>query len=261
MRTLTARRALDAWEQGQRTDPQGRSLALLAAVLPEVEPQRLARLPLGQRDALLLRLRERTLGRLIKGLVKCPTCNTRLEFPFDLSTYDAAATLARRHAPVSFTASGFAIRFRLPDSEDLTAAGLAPDVETARGLLVARCVLAAEREGRPVPPWELPEELLEEIGRRMEELDPLSFLPLNVDCPRCSHQWTALLDVGALFWQEISVSAERLLQDVHTLAMAYGWGEAEILGMSEARRRFYLKQIPATAVAGPSAPAKGRPKP
>jgi len=260
MRTLSARRALDAWERGQRTEPQARSLALLSAVLPEIEPKRLSRLPLGQRDALLLRLRERTLGRVINGLLLCPKCNARLEFPFDLRTYDATAALAVRHGTHALTASGFELRFRLPDSEDLNAMSLAPDVDTARGLLVARCVLAAERAGAPVASWELPEEVLEELGRRMEELDPLSFLPLNLDCPRCSHQWMALLDVGALFWQEISVAAERLLRDVHTLATAYGWSEAEILAMSDARRRFYLTQIP-VAAAAPAGPPKGRPRP
>lgn len=259
MRTLTARRALDAWERGQRTEPQGRTLALLSAVLPEVEPQRLARLPLGQRDALLLRLRERTLGRVIKGLVLCPKCNSRLEFPFDLRTYDASASLARRHEPQAFSVGGYSVRFRLPNSEDLNAMALTPDVEIARGLLISRCVLAAEHEGRPVPPVALPEEVLEELGRRMEELDPLSFLPLNLDCPRCNHQWMALLDVGALFWQEISVAAERLLRDVHTLASAYGWSEGEILAMSDARRRFYLTQIPIAAA--PSGPPKGRQRP
>jgi hypothetical protein len=259
MRTLTARRALDAWERGQRTEPQGRTLALLSAVLPEVEPQRLARLPLGQRDALLLRLRERTLGRIVKGLVLCPKCNCRLEFPFDLRTYDATAALACRHGEQTLAAGGYEVRFRLPDSEDLNAMALAPEVEIARGLLISRCVLAAAKEGSPISPMALPEEVLEELGRRMEELDPLSFLPLHLDCPRCSHQWMALLDVGHLLWQEISVAAERLLRDVHTLASAYGWSEGEILAMSDARRRFYLTQIPVNAA--PAGPPKGRQRP
>jgi hypothetical protein len=33
----------------------------------------------------------------------------------------------------------------------------------------------------------------------------------------------------------------RLLREVHTLALAYGWREADILNMSARRRRFYLE--------------------
>ena len=95
--------------------------------------------------------------------------------------------------------------------------------------------------------------MLERLGAAMEELDPLAFLPLSIECARCKHQWLVLLDIGTLLWQEISVSAERLLQDVHTLALAYGWSETEILSMSDARRKnFYLQQIPKPA----AAPAK-----
>ncbi|HEY8021754.1 MAG TPA: phage baseplate protein [Thermoanaerobaculia bacterium] len=261
MRTLTTRRALEAWERGQRADPQGRALALLAAVLPDVAPERLTHLPLGQRDALLIRLRECTFGSQAKIFVQCPRCDARLEYPLDLRAYDAAGALARRPAPGPLSALGFEIRFRLPSGEDLVAMSRCPDVETARALLVSRCVLAAERAGRPVPPEELPEAVLELLGREMEELDPLAYLPLAIDCPRCAHQWLALLEAGAFLWQEISVSAERLLRDVHALALAYGWSETEILGMSDARRKFYLSQIPPSAAASPAAPGKARQRP
>jgi hypothetical protein len=44
-------------------------------------------------------------------------------------------------------------------------------------------------------------------------------------------------------WTEISVAAQRLLIDVHALARAYGWDQDDILGMSSARRRFYLEVV------------------
>ncbi len=261
MRILTARTALEAWEKGQRVDPQGRALALLSAVLPEVAPSRLPKLTLGQRDALLIRLRERTFGIVTKGFVQCPQCRSKLEFPLDLRNYDVAGTLRRRLEPSVFSYDGYEVRFRLPDSEDLAAVAFAPEVEGARGLLISRCVLGARRKGEAVSPWELPEAVLERLGQHMEGLDPLAYIPLNIDCPRCSHQWTVLFDIATLLWQEISVSAERLLREVHALAFAYGWGESEILAMSEARRKFYLAQIPAQAAAGNAGPPKGRPRP
>ncbi len=37
--------------------------------------------------------------------------------------------------------------------------------------------------------------------------------------------------------------AKRLLSEVHALASAYGWSEREILGLSVARREFYLGMV------------------
>jgi hypothetical protein len=247
MYPLTARRALDAWERGQRSDPQGRALALLSAVLPDVGREPLARLPVGQRDALLMRLRERTFGTQIKGFAQCPKCGVRLEFPLDLRAYDVAGSLEHRLTPQALTVDGYEVHFRVPDSVDLAFIAQFPDEETARLMLLGRCVLSAAKGGRPVAPQELPEPVIESIGRRMEELDPLSYLSLSIDCARCNHQWLVLLDIGTLLWQEVSRSAEQLLGDVHTLALSYGWSESEILAMSEARRRFYLEQIPQPA--------------
>lgn len=247
MRPLSAQRALEAWEEGQRSDPLERPLALLAAALPEHDSERLSRLPLGRRDALLMRLRERTFGRRIQGFARCPKCDARLEFPLDLGTYDTEAALATLPTEEEITAEGYSVRYRLPDSADLVAMARSPDVESARQLLTARCVLAAEKDGRPVPAAELPEEVLAALGAGMEALDPLAYLSLAIECARCGHEWLVLFDIGTILWQEIERSAEGLLDDVQALALAYGWSEAEILSMSDARRRFYLSKLPSTA--------------
>jgi hypothetical protein len=39
------------------------------------------------------------------------------------------------------------------------------------------------------------------------------------------------------------VRARRFLDEVHVLARAYGWAEAEILRLSEARRSAYLQRV------------------
>jgi hypothetical protein len=37
--------------------------------------------------------------------------------------------------------------------------------------------------------------------------------------------------------------AKAYLNEVHMLAWAYGWREADILAMSSARRQFYLERV------------------
>jgi hypothetical protein len=49
--------------------------------------------------------------------------------------------------------------------------------------------------------------------------------------------------VAALLWVEVEAGAIALVQDVHLLAAAYGWSEAEVLGLGPARRRAYLELV------------------
>lgn len=251
MRRLSSQRAIEAWEKGQGVDSQELPLALLSVALPDEDRARLARLTLGQRDALLMRLRERTFGREITGFAQCPKCAARLQFALDLAAYDVAGTLERRIGPQELEWEGWRVRFRLPESNDLLAASRCPDVDSARTVLLVRCVLAAEHDGRAVSPPALPDELVEHLGARMEEADPLAYLPLAIDCARCGHDWVVLFDAGRILWQEIASTAERLLYEVQALAMAYGWSESEILSMSAARRRFYMQRAPESEAPAP----------
>jgi len=244
MRTLDAQRALQAWERGQRRGVQGKALALLAAAVPELSWQQLAELPIGQRDALLCRLRQKTFGSEVYGSARCPRCQASLQFPVDLRNFDSAASLETPRAPEWLAAKGHKVLFRLPTSEDLAAvAEYCLDVGSAREMLIDRCVLQALHHGREVKPRELPEDLIERLGARMEELDPMAEQRLAIHCARCGHKWQVLLDIGHLMWNEIAAAAQRLLHEIHTLATAYGWTEEEVLKLSAVRRKFYILQI------------------
>jgi hypothetical protein len=87
------------------------------------------------------------------------------------------------------------------------------------------------------------EEQLNAVGERMAQADPLAEILLHFDCPACSHAFDLGLDLAAFLWSELEGRAKRLLRDVHTLASAYGWSEAEVLSLSPARREFYLGMV------------------
>jgi hypothetical protein len=131
------------------------------------------------------------------------------------------------------------LRFRLPDSRDLAAVAGCEDKATARSLLVQRCVSWANREGESVA--ELPAEVTTKLAQRMAERDPQAEVMLDLRCPTCDHAWQALFDIVSFFWTELAAQARRLLREIHTLARAYGWREADILSMSARRRQFYLE--------------------
>ena len=97
--------------------------------------------------------------------------------------------------------------------------------------------------GQPVPASTLPTGVVEAVEARMSKLDPQGETILELRCAACGHQWRAALDIGRFFWQELAAEARRLLREVHLLASAYGWGEAEILALTPARRDAYLAQV------------------
>ena len=66
---------------------------------------------------------------------------------------------------------------------------------------------------------------------------------LALQCVACGHAGEAQLDPGALLWDEIDARARVLLGEVHRLASAYGWSEAEILALGPARRASYIAMV------------------
>jgi hypothetical protein len=77
----------------------------------------------------------------------------------------------------------------------------------------------------------------------MAEADALGDVQLALTCPQCGHEWQAPFDIASFLWTEINAWAHRTLQDVHELARAYGWREADILALSPWRRQVYLEMI------------------
>jgi hypothetical protein len=240
MRPLSARGILRVWELGETQHPLDRALILLAAACPEQSWDELAALSIGERDVLLLALREQTMGLTLNGFSECPRCEERLEF--DTATDNLrVAELDSQQKARELATDGLVLRFRLPDSRDLAAVLGCRDAEAARSVLVQRCVLHASRDGAPVDCGQLPADVFDKLARRMAECDPQAEVLLDLRCPTCGHGWQALFDIATFFWAELAALARRVLSEVHTLARAYGWSEADILQMSGRRRRFYLE--------------------
>jgi hypothetical protein len=243
VRALSARDVLLVWEAGRERHPVDRALLLLAAALPRYTRDELAALSVGQRDALLLTLRERTLGETLRCFVRCPGCGGSMEFESrvsELRVMDPFAPVEREHA---LQADGFSLRFRLLDSRDLAQVAGLPEPALARRALLERCVVQARRDGEPVAPERLPEPVLARLSAALVERDPQSELEFTLACGGCGHGWTAALDPASFLWAELDGVAGRLLRDVHTLASAYGWREADIVAMSAARRNAYLEML------------------
>jgi hypothetical protein len=228
---LTASALIELWEHALPAAPIDRASVILTAAWPELSAQDVAALPIGARDRLLLTLRAAAFGPVLEGKADCPGCGGAIELMFDIAT-------ALEHpagAPaLSLDLDGRHIACRLPSSADVAAiveAGL--EGEAAERFLVERCLEEAGCDA-------LSDRLVAVLSEAMAVADPWSELILAADCPACRSPAELVLDPLTALWAEIEARAYAQMWAVARLATAFGWREADILAMSNLRRRSYL---------------------
>ena len=232
---LEATRALDLWERAQPLAPIERAVELAAAAAPVAARDAVAALPLGQRDARLLALRDAALD----ATAGCPECGETIEF-----SPDAAQLLELEPAAVvPLEIAGFSVRWRPPDSRDALAAAAAPGPAAAHRILLDRCVLAASGPAGAVAASELPAAVCDALDAAITAADPLAEILIALACPACGAAFGADLDVASFVWTELDATAHRLLGEIGELARAYGWTEPEVLALSDRRRGAYLRRL------------------
>ncbi|MFB8790726.1 MAG: hypothetical protein U7123_18200 [Potamolinea sp.] len=241
MRALLACEMLEVWERGQTLQPFQRALTLLSAACPQTPLDVLAQISIGQRDACLLTLREWAFGSKLVSMATCPHCGDRLELSFNVADIRVSSKAELESETLSLSVADYDVCFRLPNSLDIAAITNHKDVTASQQMLFERCLIKAHHQGEEQLAKDLPVEIVEAIANVMAETDPQADIQIGLVCPVCSHQWQATFDIVSFFWSEINSWAYRILRDVHTLASAYGWSEAEILALTPWRRQFYLE--------------------
>jgi hypothetical protein len=235
---MRAGELLDLWEQGTALGPVDRALALAEAAGAEVAVLRGR--PYGRTNAGVLALREAMIGPDLAATASCPGCGTRVEFAV------GAAGLRAQVASVdggAVEAGEYVVDWRPPTPDDLLEAAGAVEPGWA---LRRRCLVVASAAGGRVDPATAPADLLDRAEAAMAEADPLAEVLVGLTCPECGVTFESDLDLGSFVWAEVEARARRVLQEVDTLARAYGWTEGDVLGLSESRRSAYLQ----LAVAG-----------
>jgi hypothetical protein len=223
---------LSAWERGRREPALGRAVTLLAASTGRPEEEAAA-LDVGSRDALLAGVLAQVAGGTAWTTADCGSCGQPLDVPVDI----AAVARFPVHEPgeVFETRIGSStVSFRLPTTRDLAELP-GGDPVAARRLLLGRCV---RWSGHP-----LPDSIGQAVEAAMEVVAPGAAVDVAIRCDGCGGDTEAVLDVPALLWAEVEAEAVTLVQEVHELATAYGWSEAEVLRLSAPRRTAYLELV------------------
>ncbi len=74
----------------------------------------------------------------------------------------------------------------------------------------------------------------------LERVSPEASLAVSANCPECGVGNAVAIDPYLLLTDD---SGEILLDEIHTIASAYHWPEAEILALPRTRRRRYIQRI------------------
>jgi hypothetical protein len=230
VRQAAAARLIDAWEAAQSQHRIDRALTL-AGCFTDLNRAELASLSLGELDAILVDIRRRVAGDLASGVAACESCGEPNEFTLNL------ATLPRPTPPpeglIALVAKDRTIRARRATSYDLAAAAGEPDEDQAVRLIARRCLIDDDDVG---------DEVLGAFERDMEAREGPAALELSFVCCACGAAGRAPFDVFAFLWAEISRRAQALIEEVETLAFAYGWSEMDILAMPDRRRALYAER-------------------
>lgn len=207
------------------------------------------------RQYLMLKLREATLGDLVQATIGCPwpECGRPIDIDFLLSAVPVIPgaapgptyplTLSAEAALVA--ADGRAhreLRLRLPTGADQEAALAQGDEERALGELLRRCVVAVGEQASPDPALiaRLGPLARAEIEQALEAVAPRVELMLAGTCPECGRPFSRPFDLAAFFFGELRLGREQLYREVHYLAYHYHWSEREIMGLSRQKRRLYI---------------------
>jgi len=210
--------------------------ALLAAGAAPGDGEHWWQSPVGERTAALLALLRETEGAEVMAIgVQCAAagCGARMEIELPHEVF--AAPAGTRAILRIERDNGDTLSLRRPTGADLRAwraLRRASREQAVMGILASLTVTGDPRLDDA-----------ERVATALAEADPLVGFSLFCACPTCGDEAEHDIDLEGVALQRLAARQRALLYDVHTLAMRYGWTEADIFAVAPARRARYLQLI------------------
>jgi len=220
----------------------------------------LPQLSIGDRVFLLLCTRQLLFGDIIRSTITCPKCEQSMSLELSVKSL-----LQTKHPEPSeyynLKIEGYDMQIRPLTGFDQGLQSLSLFSQSSFGYsieeksledFVRSCILYSD----PPLPDLLPKSLIDEIGLKMEEIDPLSDITFTMPCPECDCAFIKSFPVEDYIFRELDmfrgipssslVSDEgesRLDLEVHLLAFNYHWSEQDILSIPTKRRKRYARLV------------------
>lgn len=190
-------------------------------------------------DRIAVRLFRRYYGDRIETRLTCQQCGHECEASLALPGL-ALPTAVPAHVDVAgpdsegtFTCSQSGRSFRLPTLRDQLATQML-DPLTARRVMVERCTGSQD----------LSEPDVAALEDAMESVGPLVSGRITAACPHCRFEMNEIpFAMQQTFVDALAAERRFLLHEVHTVARAYGWSRAEILGLARDDRARHVRMV------------------
>lgn len=233
---------LRVWDAGSGKDYLDRALLLLSLDDDMGASTDRGALCIGARDGLLLDLRMRLFGSRVESVNRCEACEVELSVAFDVAEIRIPSS-GPGDGRVELACDGYEIVARSPTTDDLIAIRDCRTRREARDHLLVRCVVEIDGRASGLDAPELPANVQSEIVRALANADPQANVELLLKCAACGAERHVCFDIVRYLWAEIEEYGSRTLRQVHQLARAYGWTEAETLALPPQRRHRYLEMV------------------
>jgi hypothetical protein len=210
-------------------------------------------LNVGDRDFLLIKLREATFGPRISRVLACPHdgCGARMDLDLLVGDFaiDERPTQPSHRLRLDGAAEreALAVEFRVPRGRDLEliSAQAATSVDELRDRLLRWCVvqIAAVDDGEPSSFAALSAASKEALAAAIEDAAPRVELELELVCPDCARTFDVVFDPASLLLEDVGAARAAFERELHLLALHYHWSPRELLALTRPRRLRYLRVL------------------
>lgn len=224
----------------------------------DIRTEYIRKMPVGDRNFLVLKLREITFGNKIDAVIQCPDadCNKKMDISFLLSNlpvkylndgiqYHNYTVKNKNHLkqfPVEIT-----FEYRLPNGEDqeLLAKDVLKNEKEAVEKLLARCVFKINGKQKDIKSTieSLPKTILSELENEIKRVSPGIETRIEAICPECFKKFEFEFNIAEWFINEMTYNTDIFFRQTHLIAFYYKWTEREILLLERSRRIKYAEMI------------------
>lgn len=207
----------------------------------------------GDRDYLLIKLREATFGPALARVLACPHagCGARMDLDLLISDFsiDEQPTQPSHRLRLAGGSDDalLEIEFRVPRGHELEriSAHAAASGEELREHLLQWCTvrIAALEDGGASSVSALSPASKDALAAAIEAAGPRVDLDLELVCPECGRTFDVALEPASLLLEDVSAGRAAFERDLHLLAFHYHWPPRELLALTRPRRQRFLKVL------------------
>lgn len=228
------------------------------------------RFTIGQRSSLMLYLRQLIFGDNFQCVADCPECKSEMSLDLSINKIlQLNENSAELKTQYDLRIDKFSMQIRPLngyDQETLVTFQLKkkdkkPDVDKKNNdiynendslynddrryeslsKLAKLCIITSEPLISAYD--ELSVDIISAISEKLEQIEPISNIILNLTCYKCNHSLQTPFYVEDFILHEIDLRKPQLEWEIHWIAFNYHWSEKEILSLSLNQRKNYIELI------------------